>query len=165
MEFIAGFDQELAANFVLSASYTFRRSSRIPYASYIGVNGTDWVPCEASTANGFTAPCQDAGPTNAAALDANGFGLLLTNRPDYTRHYSGAEVSLLKRLSNKWMGRVAFSYNDWTEHFNGRAGIQDPNPNLYDTYGNNIAPTEIVTDAKVDGGQVGVFSPASGTTY
>jgi Carboxypeptidase regulatory-like domain/TonB-dependent Receptor Plug Domain len=165
MEAIAGIDHELAANFVVSLSYTFRRSSHVPYAPYIGVNGTDWVACDASTGNGFTASCLDPGATNAAALDANGFGINLTNRPDYTRHYNGVEATALKRLSNKWMARVAFSYNNWTEHFNGRAGIQDPNPNLYDTYGNFVAPTEIVTDAKVDGGQIGVFSLGSGTAY
>jgi hypothetical protein len=165
MEAIAGIDHELAPNFVVSLSYTFRRSSHVPYAPYIGVNGTDWVPCDPSSGNGFTASCLDPGSANAAALDANGFGINLTNRPDYTRHYNGFEGTILKRLSNKWMARVSVSYNSWTEHFNGRAGIQDPNPTLYDTYGSFVAPTEIVTDAKAEGGQIGVFSLGSGTAY
>ena len=164
MEFIVGFDREIAANFAISANYTFRRTSNSLYASYLGVNGTDWVPCDGVEGNGFSAGCLDVGPTNAAALEANGNGLLLGNRPDYTRHYKGIELTALKRLSNKWMARVAFSYNDWTEHFKGTAGIQDPNPTLYDTYGYN-GGSEIVTDAKVNGGQIGVFSTGSGTLY
>ncbi len=165
MEVIVGVDREVAPNLAVSANYTFRRTTNNPYAPFIGVNGSDWVPCEPSTGHGYTAPCQDVGPTNAAALDANGFGTILTNRPDYTRHYSGGEVSLVKRLSNKWMARAAFSYNDWTEHFGGSGGIQDPNPVLYDTYGLSNGANEIVTDAKVNGGQIGVYSAGSGTVY
>jgi len=63
------------------------------------------------------------------------------------------------------MARVAFSYNDWTEHFNGRDGIQDPTPSIYDTYGNSAFGQTIVTDAKKDGGQLAVYSAGSGTPY
>lgn len=166
LELIGGIDHELIPNLQVSLSYTFRRTSRVYYAPYIGVNGTDWIPCESVSSNGFSVPCFDAGPTNAAALDANGFGLLTTNRPDYSRHYKGVEFTALKRLSNKWMGRVAFSYNDWTEHFDGTAGIQDPNPSQFDTYGGlSAGGQDIVTDAKVNGGQLATFSSGSGTVY
>ena len=136
----------------------------MPYAPYIGVNGTDWVSCDSSSSNGFTVPCLDLGPTNADAANANNFGVLLSNRPGYKRNYSGLELTAVKRLSNKWMGRVGFGYNNWTESFDGTDGIQDPLPTLYDTYGYNGGST-IVSDAKKDGGQVGYFSSGSGTVY
>ncbi len=163
-EFIVGFDRELIPNLAISANYTFRRTNNVPYAPFIGVNGTDWVPCEGASGNGFSAPCQDIGPENQAALGANGGGLNLTNRPDYTRHYSGFEFTGVKRLANKWMARASFSYNDWTEHFSGNGGIQNPNATLYDSYGYN-GGGEIVTDAKQNGGQIAVFSTGSGTLY
>jgi hypothetical protein len=166
LEVIVGIDREIAPNFAVSANYTFRRTDRQYYAPYIGVNGTDWVACDPSTGNGFTAPCLDTGPINTAALNNNNFGFILTNRPDYTRHYSGVELTALKRLSNKWMARVAFSYNDWTEHFNGKAGIQDPNPTYFDSYYNlSVGTGDGVTDAKVNGGTLAAYSTGSGTTY
>ena len=42
-------------------------------------------------------------------------GALLTNRPDYTRTYNGLELTLNKRLADKWFGRMAFSLMNWTE--------------------------------------------------
>ena len=43
---------------------------------------------------------------------ATGGGRILTNRPDYERKFNGVELSLIKRLANKWMMRAAFSWND-----------------------------------------------------
>jgi hypothetical protein len=165
MEFLAGIEHELAPNFAVGATYTYRRTTNTPYVSYIGVNGTDWVPCEPASSNGFTAPCQDVGPTNAAALDAAGFGVRLSNRPDYHRTYNGLELTAVKRLSNRWMARVGVGYNNWTESFDGRAGIQNPLPVLYDGYGYQSFGSTVLTDAKVSGGQLGYFSTGSGTLY
>jgi hypothetical protein len=132
--------------------------------SYIGVNGTDWVPCDSVSGNGYTASCLDLGPTNAAALDANQAGQILSNRPGYHRNYSGIELTAVKRLSHRWMGRLGFGYNNWTESFDGTGGIQNPLPVLYDGYGYYGLSTAL-SDAKKNGGQVGYFSTGSGTLY
>ncbi len=63
------------------------------------------------------------------------------------------------------MARLAFSYNDWTEHFDGRDGIQNPNSVLYDTYGFSAFGQTILTDAVKDGGQLAYFGIGSGKTY
>jgi len=164
MELLFGVDHELAPNFAVNATYTYRRTTNAPYMSYIGVNGSDWVPCDSVTANGYTVPCLDLGPTNAAAADAAGFGQRLSNRPGYHRSYSGIELTAVKRLSNRWMGRVGFGYNNWTESFDGTGGIQNPLPVLYDGYGYYGLST-VLSDAKKSGGQVGYFSTGSGTLY
>lgn len=164
-EFLVGIDHELAPNFAVGATYTYRRTTRTPYASYIGVDGDDWVPCAPVTGNGYTAPCQDLGARNSAAIEANDFGVILSNRPDYHRTFNGLEVTAVKRLSNRWMGRVGFGYNDWTESFDGRAGIQNPLPVLYDGYGYASFGSTILSDAKQSGGQVGYYSSGSGTIY
>jgi carboxypeptidase family protein/TonB-dependent receptor-like protein len=165
MEVLLGLDRQLAANIGFSVTGTFRRQTRAWYAPFIGVNGTDWVSCDSVTENGFTAPCFTVGPTNEAALEANNSGQMLTNRPGYSRRYLGAEAVLQKRLADKWMARVAVSYNDWTEHFDGTAGIQNPNPTLYDSYGWAPFSNSVLTDAKKNGGQIGVYSSGSGTVY
>ncbi|HEY7922100.1 MAG TPA: TonB-dependent receptor [Vicinamibacteria bacterium] len=164
MEILGGIDHELAPNFSVSATYTYRRTSDVRYLSYIGVNGTDWVPCDSVSGNGYTVPCLDLGPTNAAAAEAANFGQVLGNRPDYHRSYSGIELTAVKRLSSRWMGRVGFGYNNWTESFDGRAGIQNPQPVLYDGYGYYGLSTAI-SDAKKSGGQIGYLSTGSGTLY
>jgi Carboxypeptidase regulatory-like domain/TonB-dependent Receptor Plug Domain len=165
LELLGGIEHELVPNLSVGVTYTFRRTTRVPYAPYIGLNGTDWVPCDSITENGFTVPCQDIGPTNAAALDANSFGLILTNRPDYHRTYNGVELTAVKRLANRWMGRVGIGYNSWKESFNGRNGILDPLPTVYDTYGYSPFGSTILTDAKKSGGQIGYYSSGSGTVY
>jgi hypothetical protein len=165
-EVIVGLDREVGPNFAVAANYTYRRTLNQYYAPWIGVNGTDWVPCAASTGNAFSAPCLTMGPTNAAAINANNFGYNLTNRPDYNRVYQGLELTALKRLSNKWMARVAFSYNDWTENYGSSAGIQDPNPTLFDSYyAFSTGTADGVTNAQVNGGQLAAYSNGSGTTY
>ena len=165
LELLAGIEHELAPNFAVGATYTYRRTTRTPYSPYIGLNNTDWVPCDSVSSNGFTGPCQDVGPVNSAALEANGFGRIATNRPDYHRSYSGLELTAVKRLSNRWMGRVGFGYNNWTESFDGTGGIQNPLPTLYDDYGYSSWGSTILSDAKKSGGQVGYYSSGSGTVY
>ena len=53
----------------------------------------------------------------------------------------------MKRLSNRWMGRVGVSLNNAREHYSPDA--------MYDTNGN---PTRTTTEPLVDGGQ---FAPQS----
>jgi hypothetical protein len=60
------------------------------------------------------------------------------------------ELSLAKRLSNNWMARAVFSYNNWTESVGAGAVVN---------------PTHHDLDPQFDGGQVVVFSAGSGKNY
>jgi hypothetical protein len=68
---------------------------------------------------------------------------------------------MIKRLANKWMGRVAFSWNDWTENFDGgvvgNAGVHDPTRTQAVTFGGGV-----LSGPLVDGGQVSQLSGGSG---
>ena len=77
-------------------------------------------------------------------------GLLLRNRPDFSRTYNGLELALVKRLSNSWMARAAFTFNDWKEHV-GPGAI--------------INPTHHDLDPQIDGGQPMEFAAGSGKNY
>ena len=155
-EIVVGLERELAPNLAVSAAYTWRRSTDLTasqllsgyyWYSWIGVNRSDYHPGAPVTLKGFTAipwMLDDNGVANATG------GLLLTNRPDYHRTFNGLEFSLVKRLSNKWMARAAFSYNDWKEYF-GPNAIQDP--------------TQTALDPQIDGGQVVAYGAASGKFY
>ena len=41
LELLGGIDHELAPNFAVGVTYTYRRTTRTPYKAYIGVDGTD----------------------------------------------------------------------------------------------------------------------------
>jgi hypothetical protein len=155
-EGIAGFEQQVGADFSVGAAYTWRRQSDYPFAPFIGLHASDFSALPPVSANGFTA---QPFTTNASFSG----GVLLTNRPDFHRTYSGIELTANRRLSHGWMGRVAVTYNDWKESITGPGAIQNPTAQIYDTYG--AAPfgtATIMTDALVNGGQAVLFSSASG---
>src|SRR5207245_1637217 len=112
------------------------------------LGASDYTRNSPTTANGFTAVTYSANP---ALVSAGNGGRLRTNRPGYDTVFSGAEVTLTKRLSNKWMGRVAFSFNDWTEHFSGTPVGGNSGAAASPGHGN---PTRTEIDPLVDGGQV-----------
>jgi carboxypeptidase family protein/TonB-dependent receptor-like protein len=154
---VAGVERELMPNLALQANYSYTRTTDL-FGNFtgrltprVGVTLADYAP-----GSGFAGTLMDGTtyniPTyipNAAKVAAGGNGFLTTNIPDYYTDYSGLELGLVKRLSNKWMGRVAFSYNNAREHFTSAAG-------MYDTNGN---PTPTLDAPLKDGGQ---FAPQSG---
>ena len=167
-EFVIGIDRELGANFAVGAAYTWRRATDWDYVPRLGGPCTDpsnptaatcriiqpneYVANAPTTANGFTAFTYSP---IAALVDAGKGGRIRTNRPGFYTNFSGPELTLTKRLSHKWMGRVAFSYNDWTDHWkNGVTPTNGGTPS-----GN---PTSLESDALVQGGQHAELSGGSG---
>jgi hypothetical protein len=148
-EFVVGLDRELAGNLAVSLAYTYRRANDIfGWQPRIGLTSADYTPRN-FTRNGYTAVGY---VPNGAKVAASAGGRLLTNRPDYHREFSGFEASILKRLSNRWMGRLAVTYNDATEHYDGPGAVQ--NPTRTDTdHGTSMAGPQ------ADGGQ---YAPRSG---
>jgi hypothetical protein len=104
------------------------------------------------TANGFSA---NVFSPNAEKVDASNGARLLSNRPDYHTTYNGFELSLKKRLADRWFSRVAFSWNNYVEHL-GAGAIQ--NPTRTDTTGGLLA----FAGPQVDGGQYAPRSSGSG---
>jgi carboxypeptidase family protein/TonB-dependent receptor-like protein len=156
--FVVGVDRELIPNLAVGINYSYTRTTDLfgnftnTITPRVGVGLSDYA-----AGSGFagTIPIYNINynvPTfipNQAAISAGGNGFYTTNVPGYYTDYHGLELSLNKRLSNKWMGRVAVSFNNPREHFSEAAGV-------YDTNGN---PTPTVTEPLKDGGQ---FSPQSG---
>jgi hypothetical protein len=154
---VAGIDRELRPNLALQLNYSYTRTSSLfgdfsgAITPRVGVTLADYAPGAGLTGtllDGTAYNIQTFIP-NAAKVAAGGSGFLITNIPDYSTDYNGLEIGMVKRLSNKWMGRVAFSWNNSREHFASAAGI-------YDTNGN---PTPTLSEPLKDGGQ---FSPQSG---
>ncbi len=159
-EIVVGLDREIAPSLAASVAYTWRKSTDLTatqllsasyWYSWVGITNADYARGTPFTRNGFTAT---PFVLNPAALTRAGVtrGALLSNRPDFDRTYKGAELSLVKRMSHNWMGRLAVTYNDWTEHV-GPGAITSANPTSTDL------------DPKVDGGQVTIRSAGSGKIF
>jgi hypothetical protein len=157
-ELIAGIDRELMPNFAAGLAYTYRRISDLPYRPRLGgpcgtpptsascriLQGSDYIPTDPVTAGGYTVTGYTPDPT---LVDAGGSGRILTNQPGYMQNFNGFEATLTKRLSSKWMGRMAFSYNLYKQSYDtaipvqGGAGVQGrASPGNPD---GNPTPTEV----------------------
>lgn len=129
-EVILGVDREIARNFGVSASFTYRYIDRMTWQPLIGIRRGSYV--QVGTLSGSE---PETGSFNIplfalpAALIPPGAGRELVNRDGYHQRYLGFEVSATKRLSNRWMMRLGFSTNSHTEYFDNRdQAIEDPNP-------------------------------------
>ena len=153
--FVAGLERELRANLSLQVNYTYTRTttllgnSTFSVTPRVGVALTDYAagPILTGTLPDGSSYSVPTYVPNQAKVTAGGGGFLLTNWNGYYTDYHGLELSAVKRLSNRWMGRIAVSLNDAREHYAPSA--------LYDTNGN---PTRTTTEPLVDGGQ---FAPQS----
>jgi Carboxypeptidase regulatory-like domain/TonB-dependent Receptor Plug Domain len=150
---VAGLARELRPHLGVEVNYTYNRTTNL-----LGNSSWSVTPRVGMTVADYT-----AGPTltgtlpdgsaygiptfipNAAKVSAGGGGFLLTNWNGFYTDYHGVEVSAVKRLSNRWMGRIGLSLNNAREHYATEA--------LYNTNGN---PTRTTTEPLVDGGQ---FAP------
>ena len=161
-EVVVGLDHELASNFAIGGAITYRKSSGFqatprlsalcPTAtncSTIPVSAYTALAPQARTAGGISGTVQPYAPP-AALITAGGSGRYRTNYDGYSNQFKGLELTMNKRMSNKWGGRVAFSLNDWTEHFDGTP------------VGANGNPSKTDTSPLLDGGPVSVLSGGSG---
>ena len=162
---IVGIERELRANLALRVNYTYTRNvdavqlsgSADPigqeFIPWVGLTAADYLPGTTVTGtlpdgSAYSVPTFIPDPARVAA---NSNQRLLTNYSDFYVDYHGLEVSLVKRLSNRWMMRGGFAWNNPTEHFDGTPVNFMGNP----------TPTE--SSPLVEGGQNAPRSTGSGT--
>ena len=157
--FVAGVDRELMPNLAVQMNYTYTRTTDLfgnataNITPRTGVTLADYSagPILTGTLPDGAAYSVPTYVANGAKVVAGGLGFLTTTVPGYYTDYNGIEVAVLKRLSNHWMGRVGFAYNNAREHFSDPAG-------RYDTNGN---PTPTFAEPLIDGGQYAPVTSAS----
>jgi hypothetical protein len=131
-EIIAGIDHQLAGNFAVGVAYIWRRNDNFAYYPRLAAPCSDptnptLATCPIIQANQYVAlkPITSGGYTvtpfapPAALVAAGNGGRILTNMPGYTQNFNGVDVTLTKRMSNKWMARVAATYNLFKQDYNG----------------------------------------------
>jgi hypothetical protein len=157
-EFVVGLDREIGPQLSLGTAFTYRGSTGQQYTPRLAAPCPTATGCRVVGPNDYTAnaPVSRNGFTtqtyspNAALVAAGNFGRYRTNQPGYSQAFKGLEVTVNKRLANRWGARVALSLNDWTEHFEGTPVT---------ILGQRTA---LATTGLKDGGQVSVSGGGSG---
>jgi len=153
-ELVVGVDRELMANFGLSASYTWRRYNNVIWPltqlPVVGVSSADYDldgTIDATLPDGTQVSAPYYALRDSAA--PVGGGSITENRDGYHRTFKGLELSATKRLSNRWMGRFGFSWNNEREYFD------EPSTSIVD-------PTSTTGDPHINGGVVTRATSGSG---
>jgi hypothetical protein len=172
-EAVAGIDHELMPAFAVGVAYTHRtftdQAFRTPtgvtaadYAQYLTINGS--LP--GSLGGGaFAEPVYELA---ACQADPAGCsvppGYLWSNREGYNTTYDGVDLTLTKRLSNKWMMRGNFSYNLNKQHVDNIAtGCVDPTNTVPGQSADTGNPqTAYTAESCADGAFVATRSTGSG---
>ncbi|HJQ41118.1 MAG TPA: TonB-dependent receptor [Thermoanaerobaculia bacterium] len=133
-EYILGFEHELMRDFVVGLNYTHRdledflwqrgekhqgQGDYYTTADFVQI-GTLTRPGNITEVDPYSIPYYDVNPDLGLPVFS-----VLQNRPDYSQDYDGLELSLVKRMANRWMLRGNFSWNDWTQNV-GPQAIIDP---------------------------------------
>jgi hypothetical protein len=128
-EVMFGADHELAPNFGISGTFTWRHFDHINWTPRIGVTSADYrqtgtLTGTADPIGSFSTPFY---AINASAIPPGG-GRSFEERVGYTQRFLGFELSAVKRMSNRWMARFGFSTNSHKEYFEGTEALEDPTP-------------------------------------
>jgi len=153
-EYILGFEHELFRDFVVGVNYTHRDLDNFIWTQFEKTrNAGDFITrADYELAEIYNAPpgsvdqlCDNdrnpATPDINCAPQVDPYNVavyalkpgikslygVIRNRPGYTQTYDGLELSLQKRMANRWMLRGNISLNDWVQHVDDES-IIDPTP-------------------------------------
>jgi len=186
-EFILGAEYELAKNFTVGAALTWRQRDKTLWTPLF--DESTWDPVTGRFTGAVTQlygstyyDCNDLAEgtfpdsgaaysipvctLNEAGVDmASTRGTLLSNRGGYKQEFMGIELTVNKRLSNRWMLRGFFAYNDWTQSFSGEptSSYWEDGDNWWWASGIDGNPTNSEGGKAEDGGLVAIQSGGSGS--
>ena len=134
-ELIFGIDRELPIpNSAVTFSVTHRKFTNFTWEPLIGLTSADYgvvdtINAMLPSAGGGGSASQDVyAPLSGVELPP-GNGREQRNNLGYNQGYWGWETNFIKRLSNRWMARIGYSWNDHREYYPDRsAAILDPTP-------------------------------------
>jgi hypothetical protein len=159
-----GVDREVASNFGLSATFTYRTFGGFNWRNN-GLTGADFQQIGDLTGShdaigSFSVPIFGVIPER---VPANRAATTFRTRDGYSQRYLGLELSATKRLSNRWMARLGFSTNDHREYFDDLTAMGDPTSSALNTaaaLNAGIGPNKdggLVVRATAGSGKSGIF--------
>ena len=167
-EFILGFEHELVRDFVVGLNYTHRDMDKFLATRFEKTQGAgDYItaadyhllrnvtnPAAVTTVGNYSVPLYVLNDGIVPTFS------VLTNQPGYSQTFDGLELSLVKRMANRWMLRGNFAWNDWK---------QDVDPQFFDPtplraiagYGcSNCDGAQVVEQSTGSGNKGGVWIDA-----
>ena len=140
-EGILGVEREVMPQLSVAATYVYRKFTNFNWLVDDNWVNDPYTLVGSVTQNGYTSDYYE--PTMAAAGTST-----YTNRPDYYRVYQGIEVQATKRLADKWMANISFTYGDTKQYYDSDAAYTDPT-NIQYLDGYSYAP-ESASSGKSD---------------
>ena len=145
-EFLGGIDYEVMPELVVGTTYTHRKYSGIAVnqncktvdstgklcLAYLGPSDFQFVKNVTGTLFDGTAYSMPLYGLNTGVSVPAGTGEL--NRMGYSTTYDGIEMTMQKRLSNRWMMRGNFSWSNWKQQA-GTGSCSDPTNSLNGSFG------------------------------
>ena len=120
-EYILGFEHELFRDFVVGVNYTHRDMDDFVFSRREKTQGKGDYYTRADYTKIDEITTADVWHIEGGISPYR----VLTNLPGYSQTYDGLELSLVKRMADRWMLRGNFSWNDWKQHVEGEA-VGDP---------------------------------------
>ena len=170
-EYILGFEHELFRDFVVGLNYTHRDLDNFAAIRTEKTRGQgDYITsADYELLKTITPVCNAAGACSSDIVGNYSIPVyalkpgivptwtVLANQPDYSQEYDGLELSLVKRMNNRWMARANVSLNDWTQNV-GPDAIVDPTNRRVATGCSNCDGADVVSGA-------GTISGARGAVW
>jgi len=166
-ELIFGGDYEVMPDFVVGAAYTYRKWKDSLTQPGIDLTAADFTLVNVNTKvyDGFHGNTSTVGiPVYKLTGAPVPSGLIVVNDHGYDQKYNGVELTMNKRLSNKWSARASFTYTDWKQHAdnldacNGLFTVKSPDNVVSTNSGGSCANGDIVAPrAAGSGAKAGVF--------
>jgi len=141
-ELILGFETQLLTDFTVGIDYSYRKFTNFAWSRHEKTPGSN----DFYSPNDFVRVADLTGTLpNGSTFSIPNYALkdgvpsfaytVITNRPGYSQRYNGLDAFATKRMSNHWMLRGNFSYNDRKQHISD-SGIEDPSQLLLTSLGN-----------------------------
>jgi outer membrane receptor protein involved in Fe transport len=137
-EFVAGIGHEIFANFAVDLAYTYRHAKDFYFSYRAPAGAVNPAPLayqldhvvSGVLPNGQSYSTNIYSLVGGTATALANPGVYFTNRPNYTQDFNGLELTLNKRLSDGWMARGSFAYNNAKQHV-GSGACVDPTNGFY----------------------------------
>ena len=119
-ELIVGIEHELSRSFGIGGHFIYRKNGNANWTIRTGENDDAfWTPVTQNVAGfGDITVYEPVGPRSTQQH--------YFERPDYNTTYTGVELFLTKRFSDRWMANASLTLADTAQNFNGPGSYTDP---------------------------------------
>ena len=168
-ELIFGIERELLTDFVVGLNGTYRRLDNFAgflYEKHKG-EGDYFTSADYVLLQNVSGTLPDGTPYSGIpvyTLQTRPIYRVVTDLPGYSQTFKGVELNATKRMSDRWMLRGNFAWNDWTQNVDDEAVI-DPTRLRTATGCNNCNGGTVVAGSGAGSGAKGQVYINAGWQY